>query len=88
MATAAEVEAIVRAELARRHPERRLVTNVEFWAAIVLEESGVPRELFTSTFAVARVVGWTANILEQGTDAKIIRPAAHYVGPAPVRNGG
>jgi citrate synthase len=85
VAMAAEVEDVVLDELGRRHPERRLVTNVEFWASIVLEETQVPRELFTSTFAVARVVGWTANILEQATDAKIIRPAAHYVGPAPSR---
>jgi citrate synthase len=80
---AAEVEDVVLDELARRHPERRLVTNVEFWASVVLEEANVPRELFTSTFAVARVIGWTANILEQAQDSKIIRPAAHYVGPEP-----
>ena len=86
-AMAAEVEAATLEELARRHPERRLVTNVEFWAAIVLEQAGVPRPLFTSTFAVARVIGWTANILEQATDTKIIRPSAHYVGPEPSRNG-
>jgi citrate synthase len=78
-----EVEEIVLAELARRHPERRLITNVEFWASIVLEGSGVPRGLFTSTFAIARAVGWTAHILEQAADSKIIRPAAHYVGPDP-----
>jgi citrate synthase len=80
---AAEIEEIVVAELARRYPDRRLVTNVEFWAAVVLEQSGMPRPLFTSTFAVARVIGWTANILEQATDPKIIRPAAHYIGPEP-----
>jgi citrate synthase len=80
---AAEIEGIVVAELARRYPDRHLVTNVEFWAAVVLEQSGMPRPLFTSTFAVARVIGWTANILEQANDTKIIRPAAHYVGPEP-----
>jgi citrate synthase len=83
VAMATEVEAIVIEELARRHPERTLVTNVEYWASIVLEGADVPRELFTSTFAVARVVGWTAHILEQAADPKIIRPSAHYVGPAP-----
>jgi citrate synthase len=82
---AGEVEGIVVAELAQRYPDRRLVTNVEFWAAVVLEQAGVPRALFTSTFAVARVIGWTANILEQATEAKIIRPAARYVGPDVVR---
>jgi citrate synthase len=81
---AGQVEGIVVAELARRYPERRLVTNVEFWASVVLEQAGVPRPLFTSTFAVARVVGWTANILEQADDSKIIRPAARYIGPEPV----
>ena len=86
VAMAAEVEAVVVAELARRHPERRLVTNVEYWASVVLEAAGVPRELFTSTFAVARVIGWTAHILEQAADAKIIRPSAHYVGPDPSRS--
>jgi citrate synthase len=86
VAMAAEVEAVVVAELARRHPERRLVTNVEYWASVVLEAAGVPRSLFTSTFAVARVVGWTAHILEQAADAKIIRPSAHYVGPDPARS--
>ncbi len=85
-AMAAEVETAAVAELAQRYPERRLVTNVEFWAAIVLEQANVPRSLFTSTFAVARVVGWTANILEQATDSKIIRPAARYIGPEPARH--
>ena len=83
---ATEVEAVVEAELARRHPERRLVTNVEYWASVVLDAAGVPRRLFTSTFAVARVIGWTAHILEQAADAKIIRPSAHYVGPDPSRS--
>jgi citrate synthase len=80
---ATQVEATVRAQLARRHPERPLDTNVEFWASIVLEGAGVPPELFTSTFAVARVIGWTAHSLEQADDTKIIRPSAHYVGPEP-----
>jgi citrate synthase len=86
VAMAAEVEGVVVAELARRHPERRLVTNVEYWASVVLEAAGVPRALFTSTFAVARAIGWTAHILEQAADAKIIRPSAHYVGPDPSRS--
>ena len=86
VAMATEVEAVVVAELGRRHPERRLVTNVEYWASVVLEAAGVPRRLFTSTFAVARVVGWTAHILEQAADAKIIRPSAHYIGLDPARS--
>ncbi len=64
---------------------RRLVTNVDFYASVVLDAVGIPRSLFAQTFAVARVVGWCAHILEQAADRKIIRPAAYYVGPPPQR---
>ena len=70
--------------LAEAKPGRELHANVEFWAALVMEQCGVPRSMFTPTFAVARTVGWTAHILEQARDPKIIRPSARYVGP-PVR---
>jgi citrate synthase len=63
-------------------PGRRLYTNVEFYAGIVMDSCGIPRELFTPTFAVARTVGWTAHLLEQVRDNRLIRPAASYVGPA------
>ena len=69
--------------LAELKPGRELHTNVEFYAGVVMELCGLPREMFTPTFAVARVVGWTANILEQAVDSKIIRPSARYVGPPP-----
>ncbi|MFN0028608.1 MAG: citrate/2-methylcitrate synthase [Acidimicrobiales bacterium] len=62
---------------------RRLVTNVDFYASVVLSAVGIPRGLFAPTFAVARVVGWCAHILEQAADRKIIRPAAYYIGPPP-----
>ena len=68
--------------LAQAKPGRSLHTNVEFWAALVMEQCGVPRSMFTPTFAVARTIGWTAHILEQADDPKIIRPSARYVGPA------
>jgi len=55
---------------------------VEFFAGVVMEQCGIPRSMFTPTFAAARVVGWTAHILEQAADAKIVRPSARYVGPA------
>ncbi|GAA0588882.1 citrate synthase [Streptomyces crystallinus] len=80
---AVEVERRVEAILAELKPGRELHTNVEFYAGVVMELCGVPREMFTPTFCAARVVGWSANILEQATDSKIIRPAARYVGPPP-----
>ncbi|MEU6705729.1 citrate synthase/methylcitrate synthase [Streptomyces wuyuanensis] len=80
---AVEVEARVEAILAELKPGRELHTNVEFYAGVVMELCGLPREMFTPTFCAARVVGWSANILEQARDSKIIRPAARYVGPQP-----
>ncbi|MFI6088875.1 citrate synthase/methylcitrate synthase [Streptomyces sp. NPDC051218] len=79
---AIEVERQVETILAELKPGRELHTNVEFYAGVVMELCGLPREMFTPTFAAARVVGWGANILEQAEDSKIIRPAARYVGPA------
>jgi len=64
-------------------PGRRLHTNVEFYAGVVMELAGIPREMFTPTFASSRVIGWCANILEQAADNKIIRPSARYVGLQP-----
>ncbi|CCK26995.1 citrate (Si)-synthase [Streptomyces davaonensis JCM 4913] len=82
---AVEVEHQVESILAELKPGRELHTNVEFYAGVVMELCGLPREMFTPTFAAGRVIGWSANILEQAEDHKIIRPAARYVGPgAPV----
>ena len=64
-------------------PGRQLRTNVEFYAGVVMEQCGIPREMFTPTFASSRVIGWCANILEQAADNKIIRPSARYIGPPP-----
>ncbi|MFF0225056.1 citrate synthase/methylcitrate synthase [Streptomyces sp. NPDC004629] len=80
---AVEVERRVEAILAELKPGRELHTNVEFYAGVVMELCGLPREMFTPTFAAARVVGWSANVLEQAADSKIIRPVARYVGPPP-----
>src|SRR5918996_26880 len=64
-------------------PGRELYPNVEFYAGIVLDLIGMPRELFTPTFAVSRVVGWCTHVMEQAADNRLIRPGARYVGPEP-----
>jgi citrate synthase len=69
-------------ELARRHPERVLATNVEFWSAVVLDIAEIPSPLFPALFACARVAGWSAHILEQKSTGRLIRPSARYTGPA------
>ncbi len=69
--------------LAELKPGRQLYTNVEFYAGIVMDTCGVPREMFTPTFASSRVIGWTTHILEQAADNRLIRPSAHYAGPPP-----
>ncbi|MEW1757658.1 citrate synthase [Streptomyces cyaneofuscatus] len=80
---AVEVERQVEAILAELKPGRELHTNVEFYAGVVMELCGLPRAMFTPTFCAARVIGWSANILEQAEDPKIIRPAARYIGTPP-----
>jgi citrate synthase len=67
--------------LAELKPGRELYANVEFYAGVVLEAAGLPRELFTPTFACSRIIGWMANVLEQIQDNRIFRPLAHYDGP-------
>ena len=71
------------AELKVRSPDRVLATNVEFWSAVVLDYADIPPELFTPMFASARVAGWSAHIMEQKREARLIRPTAKYVGPEP-----
>lgn len=80
---ATTVEQIVVDTLADLKPDRVLYANVEFYAGVVMELCGIPRSMFTPTFACSRVVGWSANIIEQAEDSKIIRPIARYVGPSP-----
>ena len=71
------------AELQARKPDRVLATNVEFWSAVVLDFAEVPPELFTPMFTCARTAGWSAHIMEQKREARLIRPTAKYVGPGP-----
>ncbi len=67
--------------LAEMKPGRELYANVEFYAGVVLEAAGLPREMFSATFACSRVIGWMANVLEQIQDNRIFRPLARYAGP-------
>ena len=69
--------------LAARKPDRVVATNVEFWSAVVLDTAAVPADLFTSLFTCARVAGWSAHILEQKREGRLIRPTAKYIGPGP-----
>src|SRR4051794_16974691 len=68
------------AELRARKPDRVLATNVEFWSAVILDMAEVPANLFTPMFTCARVAGWSAHILEQKREGRLIRPTAKYVG--------
>ena len=70
-------------ELHNRRPDRVLATNVEFWAAIVLDFAEVPAHMFTSMFTCARTAGWSAHILEQKRTGRLVRPSARYIGPGP-----
>ena len=71
------------AELQARRPDRVLATNVEFWSAVVLDYADVQPQLFTPLFTCARTAGWSAHIMEQKREGKLIRPTAKYVGPGP-----
>lgn len=80
---AVEIESRMLKMLAEWKPSATIVTNVEYYAAIVLHLAGIPQDMFTPTFTTSRIVGWSAHILEQAQDDKIVRPAARYVGPEP-----
>lgn len=69
--------------LGELHPERALRANVEFYTAVLLEALGIPRELFSATFAASRVVGWVAHVFEEKKVGRLIRPRSRYVGPDP-----
>ncbi len=69
--------------LAEEKPGRALNANVEFYAGVVMDACGIPRELFTPTFASSRVIGWCAHVLEQVSGNRLIRPSARYDGQAP-----
>ncbi|MDQ3589905.1 MAG: citrate synthase/methylcitrate synthase [Actinomycetota bacterium] len=76
-----EVEEVALRLLAEHKPGRNLKTNVEFYTALLLHGLGLPTQLFSPTFAVGRVAGWTAHCLEQRAVDRLIRPQSAYVGP-------
>jgi citrate synthase len=77
------LEAAALTALRERKPDRVLATNVEFWSAVVLDLAEVPADLFTPLFVCARTAGWSAHVLEQKREARLIRPTALYTGHGP-----
>jgi citrate synthase len=79
------IETEILMALTELKPDRPLPSNVEFYAGVIMETVGLPRRMFTPTFAVSRVIGWVAHAVEQAAADKLIRPSAHYIGPPPAR---
>jgi len=82
VALALEVERVGVALLNERKADKHREANIELYAGVVLDYAGVPEELFACTFPVARMAGWTANLIEQIASNRIFRPSARYVGRA------
>src|SRR3954454_8699673 len=80
---AAALEQAALAELRERRPDRPIETNVEFWAAVILDFAGVPPHMMPAMFTCARTGGWSAHIMEQKKTGRLVRPSARYIGPAP-----
>jgi citrate synthase len=80
---AAAVEDTIVRVLAEEKPGRALNSNVEFYASVVMDACGIPREMFTPTFASSRVIGWCTHVLEQVSANRVIRPSARYDGQPP-----
>ncbi|GAB85563.1 citrate synthase 2 [Gordonia rubripertincta] len=82
---AAALEQAALTELRERRPDRAIETNVEFWAAVILDFAEVPTHMMPAMFTCGRTAGWCAHILEQKRLGKLVRPAAIYTGAAPRR---
>ena len=83
-----KVEEVALQILKEKNPDRPNATNVDYWAAAVLDAAGFPTDFFTCVFAASRVVGWSAHVLEyMSKDGRILRPASKWVGPDPTQRG-
>jgi citrate synthase len=80
---AAALEQAALKELRERRPDRPIETNVEFWAAVILDFAEVPPHMMPAMFTSARTAGWSAHIMEQKRTGRLVRPSARYVGPDP-----
>jgi citrate synthase len=78
---AAALETAALNELRTRRPDRPIETNVEFWAALMLDLAEVPAHMFAAMFTCARVAGWSAHVLEQKRTGRLVRPSSRYIGP-------
>ena len=83
LALARAVERAAEGALRSKYPGRPLAANVEFYTAVLLDTLGIDRAAFSPIFAVGRVAGWYAHVLEQRAIGRLIRPASRYVGPTP-----
>jgi citrate synthase len=70
-------------ELRERRPDRAIETNVEFWAAVILDFAEVPPHMMPAMFTCARTGGWSAHVMEQKKTGRLVRPSARYIGPLP-----
>jgi citrate synthase len=73
------IQRVVREEMDRKG--KKIYPNVDFFSASVYYTLGIPKDLFTNLFACARMAGWTAHIMEQHKDNRLIRPQSEYTGP-------
>jgi len=80
---AAALERAALSELRERRPDREIETNVEFWAAVVLDFAEVPPHMMPAMFTCGRTAGWSAHVMEQKQTGRLVRPSARYVGPPP-----
>jgi citrate synthase len=83
LALARAVEQAAAKILRDRKPDRTLAANVEFYTAVLLDAVGLPREQFAPTFAVSRIAGWSAHVIEQHRTGRLIRPSSQYTGAMP-----